>query len=326
MKEAVTVLCCLLLLACAAQPALAIDTTWYPSTAALGLDARALAMGGACLAVADRYSYPVNPAGLAFITDQSVFIGRYTYPNIEYDPNPLSSAAWGGQQHLYLAYAHPDTGSGAYGFTAYQNEYVFAWLAGTDRYHTYTAFQYGYGRLVLDNRLSLGINLRQVGVVDEALDNLNHFNAITTGDIGATLQINKMLAFSILVTDVSSPRIVVWDEEIDGETVEHYYDVPTWIFFGGSVRLGDFLVAAVDLDYNVANVLDLFNVTRAGFELRPIPLFAVRGGLYHGQPTFGFGVKLGAKDGIQLALDFAEFWPGVLDVSPKQCLQATIIF
>ena len=271
MKRFWTIAVCLLLLAFAAKAALAVDTTWYPSTPAIGLDARALAMGGACLAVADQYSYPVNPAGLSFVADQGVFVGRYVYPEIEYDSNPLSSAAWGDQWHLYLAYVHPDEGNGAYGITAYQNSYVYAWLAGFDRYHTYTTLQYGYGRIVLKDRLSLGFNLRQVNVVDEGPDGFNHFNTIMIGDIGATLQLNKTLAFSILLTDVGSPKIVVMEEVIDEITDIVYYHASTRLIFGGSFRLGDFLVAAVDLDYNVAGITDLFNVTRAGIELRPSP-------------------------------------------------------
>ena len=68
-------------------------------------------------------------------------------------------------------------------------------------------------------------------------------------------------------------------------------------------------------------------MTRAGVELRPLPFLAVRGGYYHGQPTMGVGFRLGKPDGVQVNLDFGQYWPNAGEyASTTQSMQMVVYF
>ena len=316
MKNALIVTACLLCLALGTHPVLAADTTWYPGSIPLGLDARSLGMGGACLAVIDPWVSPANPAALAFLTNQGVFAGRYVDPVFDL------ATSLGEQEDVYLFYVHPNEENGAYSVGVFQNTFSNVFVVGTSPHDItrFTALQYGYGYPVSEH-ISLGFNLRQVQALDgTASGDLS--TQFLTADVGAVFRISKALTASILVTDVLSPMV---DLTIGG--TDYYYSVESRLLFGGSFRLGNFLVIAVDVDYNIAGYDDLGDMTRVGAELRPLPFLAIRGGHYHGQPTMGFGFSLGKPDGVQVNLDFSQYWPENGDyVSPTQCMQMVVYF
>ncbi|MCL6614688.1 MAG: hypothetical protein K6U03_08775 [Firmicutes bacterium] len=267
------------------------DTTWYPSSLAVGLDARSLGMGGACLGVVDPRFYPVNPAGLPFLTRQGVFAGRFVDPPI--DPVEMS----GDQLFLHLAYVHPNTGAGAYSIGAYQNHYY-----ETDRYWDFKVLQYGYGYEV-NEEIGLGFNLRPVARTDESSGAVESY---VTLDAGAVFRLNEAVTAAVLVTDVTmEPRIL----------------------FGGSIRFGELLLVAVDVERGFTNGEELLEATRLGVEVRPIPPLALRAGSYHGRATMGFGLRLGRHEGLEIDLDFAQYWPeGGAYASPTQAMGMTVYF
>lgn len=267
------------------------DTTWYPSSLAVGLDARSLGMGGACLGVIDPRFYPVNPAGLPFLTRQGIFAGRFVDPSI--DPVEMS----GDQLFLHLTYVHPDAGAGAYSVGAYQNHYY-----EPDRYWDFMALQYGYGYEV-NEEIGLGFNLRPVMRTDETSGTAESYIAF---DAGAVFRLNEAVTAAVLMADVTStPQIL----------------------FGGSVRFGEFLLVAVDVEKGFTNVDELLAATRFGVEIRPIPPLALRAGSYHGRTTMGFGLRFGRREGLEIDLDFAQYWPeGGAYADPTQAMGMTVYF
>lgn len=324
LKKVLILAACLLCLAQGTHRVMAADTTWYPGSVAIGLDARSLGMGGACLAVIDPWVSPANPAALVFLTNQGVFAGRYLDPTID----PQSGR--GGQEDLYVFYVHPNEENGAYSVVAFQNTFTNKIMNDFTIFATrFTALQYGYGYALTD-QISLGFNLRQVQTLDRA-DIGDLFNQFFTVDLGAVFRPNKALTASILLMDALSPS-VRYDIDVDNSGVvdddEHYYfPVQSRLLFGGSFRLGNFLAIAADVDYNLTVYADLWNMTRVGVELRPLPFLAVRGGYYHGQPTMGFGFILGKPDGVQVNLDFGQYWPENGDyLSVTQCMQMVAHF
>lgn len=314
MKKALVLAVCLLCLTLGTRAARAADTTWYPGTIPLGLDARSLGMGGACLAVIDPRTSPANPAALVFVTDQGLFAGRYVDP--VYDP--ISSRAE--QQYVYLFYVHPNGGNGAYSVGVFQNAFTFNFAedAFTHDFTRFTGLQYGYG-YPLSDRICLGFNLRQIQSLD-GLSTGDMTNQFMTADVGAVFRLNEAIAASVLVTDVLSPLVTF---EIEGE--DYYYAVRSRLLFGGSFRLGSLLLLAADIDFNIAGYDDLWYMTRAGVELRLLPFLALRGGYYHGQPTVGVGLKLGKPDRVQVNLDFGQYWPKPGEyLNVTQCLEMVV--
>ncbi|MGQ9778417.1 MAG: hypothetical protein ACUVRM_00880 [Bacillota bacterium] len=292
------------------------ETTWYPNSSTLGLDARSLGMGGACLAIIDPYLSPANPAVLPFLDRQAVSAGRFVHP--------LVANLLGDQTYLHLDYLHPNTENGAYSLMAYQNRYFISYeIADTSIEHYYTdlkVLQYGYGYRFNDY-LSLGFNLRYINQTDNTAEG-DFFNNYLSLDGGAIFRLNEAVTAAILVMDFPAPKIqATFNSEL------FYYVIEPRILFGGSVRFGNLLLVAIDVEAGFRNVDELLAATRLGLELRPFPFLALRAGAYHGQKTMGFGLKLGRREGMEINLDFGQYWPESGNyASPTQSMQMTVYF
>lgn len=337
----------LVLVACFAKPASALETIWYPGTVPVGLDGRSLGMGGACLAVTDMWANPVNPAALVFLPDQGVYVGRFINSNND------TALGLGGQTYIYLCYALPETANGSgHALTYYQDAYdnEETGIELTHLHTRYTAFQYGYGHRLTD-QISLGLNVRRVDTLDKYRISssgsvINIPSGIITIDAGAVFHLNKMMTFSILITDVLAPKVeFYWDpsggtgggggdggDDAPSGKPMHYL-TEARILFGGSIRIGDLVLLAVDVDYSSEGWSDLSSIMeslRLGAELHLGPIF-LRGGLYHGDPTIGFGLRLGNRqDRMEINLDFGQCYPSssslASPVAPATCLQMRIYF
>jgi len=301
----------------------AANTTWEPGALALGLDARSFGMGGACLTVLDAWAEPYNPAALPFLPRQGFWFGRFTNPYVD------SAELKGDQLHLHLGYLHPETENGAYAITAYRHRFLWDYIGVVGYNHSYTdlaVFQYGYGYR-LNERLALGFNVRRVAQTDEIEEEatgalLMRKNTYLSFDIGGVFRLNKAIAASVLVTDVFAPKI-----HFNLGGTDYLYDVTPRVLFGGAFRLGDFFIFALDLDGDFINFDELLAATRIGVEIRPLPFVAIRSGCYHGWDTIGFGLRLGRMEGLEMALDFAQYWPNEGDIlSRVQTWEMTIRF
>lgn len=332
LRKLFTAVLSLVFVACFAQSALALETTWFPSTIPVGLEARALGMGGACLAVTDARSYPANPAALVFLTDQGVFTGRFV--NTEFD------MTLGDQEYFYLCYAHPGVETNnAYSLTYYQNSFRWESILNlgsyTDNHLFYTRFlaiQYGYGHRFSD-RISLGLNLRRVNTLDRYRLGGDYSSGVASIDAGAVFHPNKMMTVSVLITDVFAPDVSFvyeYDDDNDPSTpakeVKVHYLTKTRILLGGAFRVGDLLLLAMDVDYSLGLSSDLMEAVRIGGEVHLGPV-ALRAGMYHGELTIGGGLKLGSRerDKLEINLDIAQTLP-TSGVGSVQCMQLTVYF
>lgn len=343
----------LIFVACFAQPASALETIWYPGTVPVGLDGRSLGMGGACLAVTDMWVTPVNPAALVFLPDQGVYVGRFINSNND------TASGLGDQTYIYLCYMLPETANGSgHALTYYQDAYdnEVTGIELTHLYTRYTAFQYGYGHRLSD-QISLGLNVRRVDTLDRYYINsdgsaIDIPSGIITIDAGAVFRLNKMMTFSILITDVLAPEVeFYWDpsggtgggggDGGDGDNggddapsgKPMHYLTEARILFGGSIRIGDLVLLAVDVDYSSEGWSDLSSILeslRLGAELHLGPIF-LRGGLYRGDPTIGLGLRLGNRqDKMEINLDLSQYYPSssslASPVAPATCLQMRVYF
>ncbi|MBI3292238.1 MAG: PorV/PorQ family protein [Elusimicrobia bacterium] len=241
----------------------------------IGVGARALALGGAYVAVADdAHALYWNPAGAAHLKSPEL---AASYNNLYQDTSqgyigyvqPRGKAAWGGAvDYLQVAKIEArqgDTASPDYNFTARD---------------TAVLGSYAYADIL--PQLSLGLSLKYLQL---HLDS-KHARAFAV-DLGSLYKVRGApLTLGVAVLNVGSK--VKFDSESD--------PLPLGIKAGIAYRLwGEKLLIATGVD---SWIRDKRTFGQLGMEWKPLALLAIRAGyqLGHGQDQLG-GKKIGLGGG-----------------------------
>lgn len=239
----------------------------------IGIGARSMGMGGACVSLVDDGSALFwNPAGLTQVTGHRVSVSHVEW---------ISDATY-----QYVGYAAPFGESAGIGVAIEQGSVDW----DNTGEGTFDAGDFsgalGYGRRLRPN---LGVG----GSVKYVSSALGDDSASTYAlDLGAVYRVSDAVSFGAAVRNVG-PELTFRDE---GDPL------PTTLVVGGSYRWDDLTLA---LDIERQN--DLAASARVGVEYAPVRYIALRGGYVSGDEsalggmTGGFGLRWDES----LALDYA---------------------
>ncbi|MCK4411485.1 hypothetical protein KAV67_04280 [Candidatus Bipolaricaulota bacterium] len=234
----------------------AADTVGAFAASKSGVGARALAMGGAFVAIANNATaMHWNPAGLAQVNDTRL-TGMTT---------DLSGSGWITHNVLAATTMFSNIGIGL-GWDSVSTSYVDLDLIGSTAITWNESVVLGSVAMGITESVYAGVNVKYYMATDNNDQSAKGFGF----DLGLLFDLGEMFSFGINAADIGGSTIT-WDDNKE-ETVTALYK------FGGALKLLDGnLIVTADVDF-VGNNFNMGDI-HFGTEIQIIEEFALRAGV-----------------------------------------------
>jgi len=316
---------------------LLLGTIGTCTPAAAAISARAMAMGGACVAIVnDAGAAYVNPAALTTLTTPQLtfeYAPAYLSATPLALPESLPPGFLGGAEpeiptlYPYLGFASPTSESGlAYGIYAYRAEMLtwptFSWggmpvtIVGQDTSVGYSLAYEILPGFSVGGTLRVGLyNTMKPYVVKETVSGVEvetlmraHAQFLHLGlDAGILYQPVPQFAMGFTMHDINRKKLTF--EEVPGqepyELIENPTRFPFSMRWGVAFMLPPYLTLAWDMTEFPQSIKDILKVSELGGEFYFNEYIAFRAGLYHSQFTAGLGLTIPFSETAALTFDYA---------------------